>query len=136
MQCHSSTILYKLPKSHWKFPHIKKKEEVWFESKSWHNLCIWSVLVIHSVLFTIMYFMTQNQGSQYLTNTSSYVPYRYVYRYWNINVSYQFNYRPYRPYRPILDNTGRYRKFFLFYLSFVIFEFLLRQTGNLFKLTY
>ena len=83
-----------------------------------------------------MYFMTQNQGSQYLIDIGSYVPYRYVYQYWNINVSYQFKYRPYRP---ILDNTGRYKKkflFYLFYLSFVIFEFLLRQTGNLFTLTY
>ena len=40
-------------------------------------------------------------------------------------------------------NTGQFRAmlastdfFFFFFLSFVIFEFLLRQNGNLFALTY
>ena len=65
------------------------------------------------------------------------------------------NHVPYRPVRPkytvlasnpivpssywsISGNTDHYRKsFFIFYfLSFVIFEFLLRQNGNLFALTY
>ena len=43
----------------------------------------------------------------------------------------------------IIGHTGPFQtipagteNFFLFYLSFVIFELLLRQTGNLFKLTY
>ena len=37
-----------------------------------------------------------------------------------------------------IGRTGQYRKkfFFFFFLSFVIFEFLLRQNGNLFVLTY
>ena len=54
----------------------------------------------------------------------------------------------YRPYWPISGNIGRYRAyqpiqkksffilFFIFYFSFVIFEFLLGQNGNLFALTY
>ena len=56
-------------------------------------------------------------------------------------VSYRKKYRPYRP------RTGQFRaipagtekSFFIiifFYLSFVIFEFLLGQNGNLFALTY
>ena len=40
----------------------------------------------------------------------------------------------------ILANFGQYRlvqkKFFFFFLSFVTFEFLLGQNGNLFVLTY
>ena len=37
----------------------------------------------------------------------------------------------------VTGRTGRYRKkFFFFFLSFVIFEFLLGQNGNLFALTY
>ena len=63
-------------------------------------------------------------------------------------VSYRKKYRPYRPrtsrtsqFRAIPAGTGRtgqYRKkvFFLFILSFVMFEFLLGQNGNLFVLTY
>ena len=61
-------------------------------------------------------------------------------------VSYRKKYRPYRPrtgqFRAIpagTGHTGRYRKkffYFLFFLSFVIFEFLLGQNGNLFALTY
>ena len=71
---------------------------------------------------------------------------------------------PYRPYRPVIRytrppcfvpekipavpaNFGQYRpvpgvpagtekSFFFFFLSFVIFEFLLGQNGNLFALTY
>ena len=60
-------------------------------------------------------------------------------------VSYRKKYRPYRPrtsctgqFRAIpagTVRTGRYRKKF-FFLSFVIFEFLLGQNGNLFALTY
>ena len=79
-------------------------------------------------------FPVANQGSKY--RTGRYVPYRYVYRYRNINVLYWFKYRPYRPctghtgqFRAISTDTrrtGQYRKKFLFYfLSFVIFEFLL-----------
>ena len=49
-------------------------------------------------------------------------------------VSYR---KKYLPYRSISGNPGRYRKkFFFFFLSFVIFEFLLGQNGNLFALTY
>ena len=52
--------------------------------------------------------------------------------------------KKYRPYQPISSNTGRYRayrpvqekSFFFFILSFVMFEFLLGQNGNLFVLTY
>ena len=51
--------------------------------------------------------------------------------------------KKYRAYRPISSNTGRYRayrpvqkKVFFFFLSFVIFEFLLGQNDNLFALTY
>ena len=33
-------------------------------------------------------------------------------------------------------SAGTEKSFFFFFLSFVIFEFLLRQNGNLFALTY
>ena len=65
---------------------------------------------------------------------------RYVYWYRNINVSYRFKYQPCMDHTgqfwAILagtERTGRYRKkFILFYfLSFVIFKFLLGQNGNL-----
>ena len=60
---------------------------------------------------------------------------------YNPPVSYQ---KKYQPYRPISSNTGRYRAywpvqkkvFFFFFLSFLIFEFLLEQNDNLFVLTY
>ena len=53
----------------------------------------------------------------------------------NPPISYR---KKYQPYRSISGNTSRYRKkvFFFFFLSFVIFEFLLRHNGNLFALTY
>ena len=54
---------------------------------------------------------------------------------YNPPISYR---KKYRPYRPISGNTSWYKKkvFFFFFLSFVIFEFLLGQNDNLFALTY
>ena len=76
-----------------------------------------------------------DQGSQYRTGTGRtgwYVPYRYR----NINVSYWFKHRPYGQFRAILGVPAGIENFFFFFLSFVIFEFLLGQNGNLFALTY
>ena len=39
-------------------------------------------------------------------------------------------------YRPVPGVPAGTEKFFFLFLSFVIFEFLLRQNGNLFALTY
>ena len=82
-----------------------------------------------------------NQGNQYRTNTG-YTGW-YVYWYRNINVSYQFKNRPctghtsqFRAIQASTEHTGQYRKKFFFFLSFVIFEFLLGQNSNLFTLTY
>ena len=64
---------------------------------------------------------SQAQGSQYCTGTSHtswYVPYQYVYRYQNINISYRFKYQPYRPISSVstgIKHTGRYQKKKAFY---------------------
>ena len=78
-------------------------------------------LVIFYSLFQILFFCQySNQSSQYRTGTSRYVPYRYIYRYQNINVSYRFKYRLYWS---ISGNIGRYREYqpiqnFFFFLNF------------------
>ncbi|KAL0008252.1 hypothetical protein SO802_009754 [Lithocarpus litseifolius] len=49
-----------------------------------------------------------NQGSQYRTGTGrtrQYVPYRCVYRYRNVSISYWFKYQSYRP---CIDHTGQF----------------------------
>ena len=82
--------------------------------------------------------MGLNQGSQFHT-----VPTR-IYRTGKQSSTYNppVSYR--KKFQPISGNTSRYaryrpiqKKVFIFYfLSFVIFEFLLGQNGNLFALTY
>ena len=105
-----------------------RKKKVWFQT-------YWKVSYSNSRL-SIPY-----RTGRYGRN----IPYRPAIRYTRPLVSYR---KKYRPDQPISGNTGRYRAYrpvqkkvfffiFLFFiLSFVIFEFLLGQNGNLFALTY
>ena len=81
------------------------------------------------------------QGSQYRIDndhTDWYVLYRYVYQYQNINILYWFKYWPCIGHISQFQAipTGIEIFFFFSFLSFVIFEFLLGQNGNLFALIY
>ena len=95
--------------------------------------------LIHSVLDIWKLYLYAWMSIPYRTGrTGRNIPYRPAIRYTQPSCfvpekipAVPVNFGQYRAYRPVQEKI-----FFFFFLSFVIFEFLLGQNGNLFVLTY